>query len=97
MQEPDNTLYPHINNDIEYCLFDVINRYYLDSQIKDDFHCNQECYTDIQQTQQEQQLTPCTHAYDHEHINNLDNSTQQNTVHYGRGCIIIYKRYRHTM
>ena len=61
--ETDNTLYPHINNDIEYGLFeDVINSYYLDSQIKDDFSCNQECYTDIQQTQQEQQLTPCTHA-----------------------------------
>ena len=84
MQEPDNTLYPHINNDIKYGLFeDVINSYYLDSQIKDDFHCNQECYTDIQQTQQEQQLTPCTHAYDHitQHINNLDDSTQQNTLY----------------
>ena len=50
----DNTLYPHINNDIEYSLFeDVINSYYLDSQIKDDFNCNQECYTDTQETQQE--------------------------------------------
>ena len=34
----NNTLYPHINNDIEYSLYeDVINSYYLDSQIKDDF------------------------------------------------------------
>ena len=84
MQDPDNTLYPHTNNDIEYGLFeDVINSYYLDSQIKDDFNCNQECYTDIQQTQQEQQLTPCTHAYDHitQHINNLDDNTQQNTLY----------------
>ena len=84
MHKPNNTLYPHINNDIEYGLFeDVINSYYLDSQIKDDFNCNQECYTDIQQTQQEQQLTPCTHAYDHitQHINNLDDSTQQNTLY----------------
>ena len=33
--ETDNTLYPHINNDIEYGLFeDVINSYYLDSVIK---------------------------------------------------------------
>ena len=82
--ETDNTLYPHINNDIKYGLFkDVINSYYLDSQIKDDFSCNQECYTDIQQTQQERQLTPCTHAYDHitQHINNLDDCTQQNTLH----------------
>ena len=45
--ETDNTLYPHINNDIEYGIFeDVINSYYLDSQIKDDFKCDQECYTD---------------------------------------------------
>ena len=84
MHEPDNTLYSHINNDIEYGLFeDVINSYYLDSQIKDDHKCNQECYIDIQQTQQEQQLTPCTHVYDHitQHINNLDDSTQQNTLY----------------
>ena len=84
MQVPNNTLYPHINNNIEYGLFeDVINSYYLDSQIKDDFNCNQECYTDIKQTQQEQQLTPCTLACDHiaQHINNLADSTQQNTHH----------------
>ena len=84
MQEPDNTLYPHINNDIEHGLFeDVINSYFSDIQIKDDFNCNQESYTNIQQTQQEQQLAPCTHAYYHitQHINNLDNSTQQNTLY----------------
>ena len=82
--ETDNILYPHVNNDIKYGLFeDVINSYYLDSQIKDDFNCNHECYTDIQQTQHEQQLTPCTHAYDHitQHINNLDDHTQQNTLY----------------
>ena len=60
----NNTLYPHIKNDIKYGLFeDVINSYYLDSQIKDDFNYNQECCTDIQQTQPKQQLTPCTSAY----------------------------------
>ena len=84
MQEPNNTLYPHINNDIEYGLFeDVINSYYLDSQIKDNFNCNQECYTDIKQTQLEQQLTPCTHVYYHitQHINSLDDTIQQNTLY----------------
>ena len=84
MQVPNNTLYPHINNDITYGLFeDVINSYYLDSQIKDDFNCNKECYTDTQHTQQEQQLTPCTLADDHitQHINNLADSTQQNTLY----------------
>ena len=83
VQVPDNTLYPHINNNIEYGLFeDVINSYYLDSQIKDDFNCNKECYTDTQHTQQELQLTPCTLAYDHitQHINNLVDSRQQNTL-----------------
>ena len=50
--ETDNTSYPHINNDIEYGLFeDVINSYYLDSQIKDDFKYDQECYTDTQEKQ----------------------------------------------
>ena len=39
--ENDNTLYPHINNDIEYGLSeDVISSYHLDSQIKDDFRCD---------------------------------------------------------
>ena len=82
--ETDNILYPHINNDIEYDLFeDVINSYYLDSQIKCDFKCDQECYTDIQEIHQDQPLTPCTHAYDHisQHINNLDDQTQQNTLY----------------
>ena len=61
--ETDNTLYQHINNDIEYGPFEeVINSYYLDSQIKDDFKCDQECYTDIQETQQGQPLATCTHA-----------------------------------
>ena len=84
MQLGMKPLYPHINNDIEYSLFeDVINSYYLESQIKDDFNCNQECYTDTQETQQEQQLTPCAHAYDHitQHISNLDDHAQQNTLY----------------
>ena len=34
----DDTLYPYINNDIEYRpLEDIVDSYYLDSQIKDDF------------------------------------------------------------
>ena len=44
--ENDNTLYPHINNNIEYGLFeDVISSHYLDSQVKDDFKCDHNCYT----------------------------------------------------
>ena len=82
--ENDNTLYPHINNNIEYGLFeDVISSYYLDSQIKDDFKCDHNCYTNTQQKQQDQPLTPCTHAYDHitQHINNLEDPTQPHTLY----------------
>ena len=33
----DDSLYPYVNNDIEYGLFeDIVDSYYLDSQIKDD-------------------------------------------------------------
>ena len=57
--EIDNTLYPHINNNIEYSLFeDVIDSYYLDSQIKDDFMCDQTCHIGTQHIQQDQTLTP---------------------------------------
>ena len=46
--EYDNALYLHINNDIEYGLFeDVISSYYLDNQSKDDFKCDQNCYINL--------------------------------------------------
>ena len=52
-QVPDNTFYSHLNNDIEYGLFeDVINSYYLDNQIKDDFNYDKECYDSTLHTQQ---------------------------------------------
>ena len=42
----DNSLYPYINNDIEYGLFEnIVDSYYLDSQIKDDFQCDHDCYS----------------------------------------------------
>ena len=42
----DDPLYTYINNDIEYRLFeDIVDSYYLDSQIKDDFQCNHDCYS----------------------------------------------------
>ena len=34
----DDSLYPYVNNDIEYRLFEgIVDSYYLDCQIKDDF------------------------------------------------------------
>ena len=62
----DNSLYPYINNDIEYRLFeDIVDSYYLDSLIKDDFHCDQDCYTQQQEPTIDDHSISCTHAYDH--------------------------------
>ena len=72
-----------MNNGIEYGLFkDVIDSYYLDSQIKDNFACNQNCYENTKHEEQDQTLTPCTHTYDHitQHVDILDDPTQQHTV-----------------
>ena len=42
----DDSLYPYVNNDIEYRLFEgIVDSYYLDSQIKDNFQCNYDCYS----------------------------------------------------
>ena len=80
----DNTLYPCINNDIKYGLFeDIIDSYYLDSQIKDDFQCDHDCYTHQKESMVDDHSILCTHAYDHivQHIQDLSDSTQQYTLH----------------
>ena len=42
----EDSLYPYVNNDIEYGLFkDIVESYHLDSQIKVDFQCDPDCYT----------------------------------------------------
>ena len=45
--------------------------------------CDQNCYTNTQQKQQDQPLTSCTHAYDHitQYIINLEDPTQQHTLY----------------
>ena len=80
----DNSLYPYINNDIEYGLFeDIVDSYSLDSQIKDDFHCDQDCYTHQQESTIDDHSISCTHVYDHivQQIQDLSDSTQQHTLH----------------
>ena len=80
----DNSLYPYINNDIEYGLFeDIVDSYYLDNQIQDDFHCDQDCYTQQQEPTIDDHSISCTHAYDHivQQIQDLSDSTQQHTLH----------------
>ena len=64
---PDNdTLYPYINNDIEYGLFeDIVDSYYSDSQIKDVFQCDHDCYTHQQESTLDNHSISCTLAYNH--------------------------------
>ena len=47
----EDSLYLYVNNDVEYGLFeDLVENYHLDSQIKDDFQCDPDCYIQTSQT-----------------------------------------------
>ena len=62
----DDSLYPYVNNDIEYKLFeDIVDSYYLDSQIKDDFQCDQDCYSQYRDPAYDDHPNICTHDYHH--------------------------------
>ena len=79
-----DTLYPQMNNNIEYGLFkNVIDSYYLNSQIRDDFKCTKTCYT--------HDTTASTLYPNHPvHIHIIifhNNSTPQLTVHSNKHCI----------
>ena len=80
----DDSLYPYVNNDIEYGLFvDIVDSYYLDSQIKDDFQCDHDCYSQYRDLTSDNYSNACTHDYHHitQNIQDLTDSTQQNTLH----------------
>ena len=80
----DDSLYPYVNNDIEYRLFeDIVDSYYLDSQIKDDFQCNHVCYSQHKDPMIDSHFNACTHDYHHitQSVQDLSDSTQQNNVH----------------
>ena len=62
----DNSLYPYVNNDIEYGLFeDIVDSYYLDSQITDDFQCDHDCYSQYRDLKSDSHSIACTHDYHH--------------------------------
>ena len=80
----DDSLYPFINNDIKYRLFgDIVDSYYLDSQINDDFQCTHDCYSQLRDSTIDNHSNTCTHDYHHitQSIQDLSDSTQQNTLH----------------
>ena len=62
----DDPLYPYVNNYIKYRLFeDIVDSYYLDSQIKDDFQCDHDCYSQHRDLTLDSYSTTCTHDYHH--------------------------------
>ena len=80
----DDSLYPYVNNDIEYRLFeDIVDSYYLDSQIKDDFQCDHDCYSQHRDLTNDNYSNACTHDYHHitQSVQDLTDRTQQNTLH----------------
>ena len=80
----DDSLYPYVNNDIEYGLFeDIVDSYYLDSQIKDNFQCDHDCYSQYRDLTNDNYSNACTHDYHHitQSVQDLTDSTQQNTLH----------------
>ena len=79
----DDSLYPYVNNDIEYGLFeDIVDSYYLDSQIKDDFQCNHDCYSQHRDLTIDNYCNTCTHDYHYitQSVQDLSDSTQQNNL-----------------
>ena len=75
------TLYLYVNNDIEYRLFeDIVDSYYLDSQIKDDFQYGYDCYSQHRDPTIDDHSNTCTHEYHHiaQSIQDLSESTQHN-------------------
>ena len=79
-----DSLYLYVNNDIEYGLFeDIVDSYYLDSQIKDDFQCDHDCYSQQQDLTLHDYINACTHDYHHitQNIQDLSDRTQQNNLH----------------
>ena len=80
----EDSLYPYVNNDIEYRLFeDIVDSYYLESQIKDDFQCDHDCYSQHRDLTIDIHSNTCTHDYHHitQSVQDLSDSTQQNNLH----------------
>ena len=78
----DDSLYPYVNNDIKYGLFeDLVESYYLDSQIRDNFQCDQDCYTQYGElTKKDNHPNICT-QHIAQNIDDLSDNTQQNNLY----------------
>ena len=83
-EQIDDTVYPQINNDIKYGLFEnIIDSYYLDSKIRDDFTCTKACYTHNHDNNILDTRPQCTHTHNHisQQLNSLADKEQQYKVY----------------
>ena len=84
IEQIGNTVYPQINNDIEYGLFEnVIDSYYLGSQIRDGFQCTNASYTHDTTASTLHSNPQCTHTYDHisQQLDSLADTEQQQMLY----------------
>ena len=80
----DDIVYPQINNNFEYGLFEnVIDGYYLDSQIRDGFTCTKACYAHIHDNNILETRPQCTNTCDHisQQLNSLAHTEQHHQEH----------------
>ena len=98
-EQIDDTLYPQINNDIDNGLFEnVIDSYYLNSQIRDDFQCTKTCYTHDTTASTLYPNPPCTLTYDHisQQLDSLAETEQQQTVYTNEADASLFTTYTAT-
>ena len=62
---------------------DLVESHYLGSQIKDDFQCDQDCYTQHSKLTKDDHPNICKHDYQHiaQNIDDLSDNTQQNNLY----------------
>ena len=92
-EQTDDTLYSQINNDTEYGLFEnMIDSYYLDSQIRDDFTCTKACYTHNTTTSTPDTNPLCTHTCDHisQQLDSLANAEQQQMLYTNEANALLF-------
>ena len=90
---PEDTIYPQINNEIEYGLFkNVIDSYYLHSQIRDHFICTKACYTHDSTNDTLDSKPQCTHTYNHisQQLNSLADTDQQHKVYTSEAHALLF-------
>ena len=70
----------------------VIDSYYLDSQIRDDFQCTKACYTHDTTASTVDTSPQCTHTYNHisQQLDSLVDAEQQQTLYTNEAAVSLF-------